>query len=89
MHNPMSGKVQADFESWILDPENQEQKTEVLKDQWMQMEQLCLDMPLSSNGNKIIKKEKGIVYALVVGGVLCRRFCPVVGYRGLPAIPYL
>lgn len=52
MHNPMSGKARADFESWILDPENQELKTEVLKDQWIRMEQLCLDMPLSSSEKK-------------------------------------
>ena len=52
MHNPMSGKAQADFESWILDSKDQEQKMEALRDLWMQLEKSCLDLQLSSSEKK-------------------------------------
>lgn len=50
--NPMSEEVQASFESWILDFENQEQKFAALMEQWGMMEKYCLDVPLSSKDKK-------------------------------------
>lgn len=47
MNNPVSGSAQVDFETWLTDGNNQDKKSEILEEQWTQMEQSQPSMRIS------------------------------------------